>query len=162
MVNVLSPEDRTFLHAIADEGDVVQQFVDVLKVEQTALASGDTDVLPELADKKGQLAVQISQLAEQRNAILMTLGSGVDRSGIENWCALHPTERLASDAWARILTLASEARELNRLNGELIQLRMSANAKALEALRAGKDSLDLYGPDGQSAKPGQRRIDHAV
>ncbi len=57
-----------------------------------------------------------------------------------------------------MLSLASQARELNRVNGELIQIRMQYNAQALEALLGGNGSLALYGPDGQNAAPSARRI----
>ena len=40
--------------------------------------------------------------------------------------------------------------ELNRLNGELIHLRMSHNAQMLEVLLAA-NRQDLYGADGQTS-----------
>ena len=148
---------------ISEEAQSVQEFVDLLLVEQKALSSGDTDELPILAESKGKLADHLNQLAEQRNAALATLGFGANRDGMESWCAKYPDEQEVARIWANVLTLAREARELNRLNGELIKLRMNATAAALEALRASKSSLDLYGPDGQSARTtGQRRIDHVA
>lgn len=151
-----------FLQALTAESDAVQQFVELLKLEQSALTKGNTEVLPELAERKSQLAVHLSGLAAQRNAALAAQGLGVDRAGIAAWCAKHPGENKAGKAWAMILALATEARELIRLNGELINIRMQYNSKALEALRGGNSSLDLYGPDGQATTPGNRRINDAV
>jgi flagellar biosynthesis protein FlgN len=159
---MLNKEEKHLVQAIAEEAQVVQQFVDLLSLEQTALTAGDTDGLPALAEQKSKLAVRLDNLAEQRNMTLKAMGFPADRNGIESWCAQHPAEQIAGDTWAGIIKLAREARELNRLNGELIQLRMNVTATALEALRASKNSLDLYGPDGQSAKAGHRRIDHTV
>jgi len=51
---------------------------------------------------------------------------------------------------------------LNNLNGSLIGIRLNYNAKALEALRGGNTTLDLYGPDGQSKSAGPQRINDAV
>jgi flagella synthesis protein FlgN len=152
----------TFLQTLKAEGEAIQQFVDLLKLEQTSLSHRNTEDLPKLAEQKSKLAVHLNSLAAQRNASLETQGFGVDRTGIEAWFAKHPNEKAAANAWSRILSLATEARELNRLNGELIRIRMQYTAKALEALQGGKQLLDLYGPDGQSATPNTRRINDAV
>ena len=140
----------------------IQKFVDLLKLEQTALSAGNTDALPEYADQKNLLAIQLSNLAEQRNILLSAQGFKSDRAGVESWISKHTKERSAGATWAQILALASEARELNRINGELIQLRMQYNARALEALMGANKSLDLYGPNGQSTSLGSRRIHDAV
>lgn len=152
----------SFLKAIDAELAAVQQFVDLLKLEQVELSTGSTDALPQLAERKSTLAGHLSELAAQRNAILAAQGLGADRVGLEAWCAKHPTEKKAAKAWTAMRTLAAEARELIRLNGELINTRMQYNARALEALRAGSSTLDLYGPDGQARTPGNRRINDAV
>lgn len=151
-----------FLKALLAEIEVVQQFVDLLKLEQTSLSNGSTDDLLEFADQKGKLAVQINSLATQRNTLLAGQGFGADRAGVEAWCAKQPKEKATANAWANILSLAYEARELNRLNGELIQIRLQYNSKALEALQGGENSFDLYGPDGQATTQGHRRINQAV
>ena len=140
------------------EAQTVERFVDLLKLEQSALGRGDTDKLPGYAEQKLEFAAQLNELAAQRNAALATLGFSGDRAGADAWCARHPEEPAATRAWTAVLALAGEARELNRLNGELIRLRMQYNAKALEALRGGASSLDLYGPDGQTTPPERRRI----
>jgi len=159
---IAAQKSGVFLQALAAEADAVARFVELLKLEQSALTKGNTEVLPELAERKGQLAVELSGLAAQRNATLAAQGLGTDRTGIAAWCAKHPGEKKVGKAWTMILALATEARELIRLNGELITIRMQYNSKALEALRGANSSLDLYGPDGQATAPGSRRINDAV
>ena len=152
----------TLQQTMVAEAQTVERFVDLLKLEQTSLRSGDTDALPGHTEQKLEFAAQLSEFATQRNAALALLGFNADRAGVEAWCAEHPQEEIAAKAWTSVLALAGEARELNRLNGELIRLRMQYNARALEALRRGASSLDLYGPDGQTATPGRQRINHSV
>jgi len=147
---------------VVAEVQTIGQFVDLLKLEQAALRSGDTETLLGYAEQKLNLASRLDELAAQRNAALAAQGFSTDRIGVEAWCAKHLEEDIATKAWATVLALAGEARELNRGNGELIRLRMQYNAKALEALRGGASSLDLYGPDGQATAPGRRRINHSV
>ena len=162
-MTTVSEEQRTaFLQIISAEVDAVRSFISLLQGEQTVLSNGKTDDLPELIEKKNQLAIELTTLAGQRNTLLTKHGFATDRAGVEAWCAKHPKEKTISEAWTTILSLAKEARELNRLNGELIQIRMQYNNKALETLLGQNKALDLYGPDGQSTSPGHRRINDAV
>jgi flagella synthesis protein FlgN len=158
----LTTETAAFVQTITAEAEAVQQFIDLLKLEQTTLSNGKTDDLPAFAEQKSRLASHLNSLATQRNTSLAAQGFGADRKGVESWCAKYPDKKTAKITWTKILSLAGEARELNRLNGELIQMRMHYNAKALEALQGGRNSLDLYGPDGQSTTAGNRRINDAV
>lgn len=145
------------------EGEVklLEQFVELLRSEQTALAQGAADDLPRLANQKNGLVVQLNLISAQRTTFLQAHGFTADRAGIDDWCAQAQDAEITA-TWQQVLQLAAEARELNRVNGELIQIRMQFNAKALEALGGAKNSLELYGPDGQSTKPGSRRINDAV
>ena len=152
----------TLQQTMVAEAQTVEQFVDLLKLEQNSLRRGETDALAGYAEQKLKFAAQLNEFAARRNAALALLGFGADRTGVEAWCAKHPKEEIAAKAWATVLALASEARELNRLNGELIRLHLQYNSKALEALRGGASSLDLYGPDGQTTTPGRQRINHSV
>lgn len=155
-------DHQELIRGLNDEARLLQQFVDLLLLEQKALSAGSTDDLPPLAEEKSKLAVQLDRIAEYRGKSLVAMGFSADRKGIEAWCARFPTDQTAAHMWEKVVDLAHEAQALNRLNGELIQLRMNVTAAAMESLRVGKSSLELYGPDGQSAKADHRRIDHAV
>lgn len=152
----------SLLHTLEAEIVAVQRFVTLLELEQRSLGAGSTGDLPVYANEKAKLVADLNNLAAQRNAFLTAAGFGADLAGITSWLSKHPEEENAADAWSKILTLAAEARELNRLNGELIRTRMQYNALALEALQGSKNQLDLYGPDGQSKAARQRRINDAV
>jgi flagella synthesis protein FlgN len=140
------------------EAEAVLRFVDLLKQEQQTLANGDVETLTSLIPQKNSLASELTTLAKQRNTSLAAEGFGPDRAGIDAWCNRHPTKNKVSTVWSRILSLASEARELNRLNGELIQIRMQHNTLALEALQGASRPLNLYGADGQTVGHSNRRI----
>ena len=150
------------LQTLTAEAEAVQRFVDILQLEQSALKNGKTDDLADFAEKKSQLGITLKQLSAQRNALLAASGFNDDRAGVEAWTAKYPAEKRVNEAWAAILSLASEAKELNRLNGDLINLHLQYNSKALEVLSGGNSALELYGPDGQSQTLGKRRINDAV
>ena len=158
----MAAQASVFLQAMTAEVVAIQQFVSLLKLEQTSLSNGNIDNLPEFAEQKSKFSVHLNSLAEQRNSALAAQGFAADRAGIEAWCTKYLEEQNARKAWQKILSLAGEARELNRINGELIQMRLQYISKALEALQSGNKSLDLYGPDGQSTPADNRRIYGAV
>ena len=152
-------EASPLLPLLTEEAGAISRFIDLLKREQSQLAQGATEELPALADQKTLLAEHLQGLAVQRNAWLSAQGCPPDRPGIEAWQDLHPEAETLAPAWAKIIALASEAHELNRLNGELIDLHMRHNTRALNALRGSTASLSLYGSDGQSRISNSRRID---
>lgn len=150
------------LRTLQTEADAVARFADLLRQEQNTLAIGDVDALTPLIEQKNSVAAELTACAQRRNALLAAEGLTPDRTGIEAWCALHPANTDVSAAWSRILLLARDAHELNRVNGELIQIRMQHNAQGLEALLGASRSLELYGPDGQTAAHSGRRINDAA
>ena len=56
------------------------------------------------------------------------------------------------------MCLAAHASQLNRFNGELIQVRLRYNQQALHALiGASQQAAGLYGPNGQPSLVGSGR-----
>lgn len=141
------------------EVTAVRRFVGLLEREQSMLIKGDIDGLLELVDEKNNVAAQLTTLARQRGERLADAGISADKRGMSVWLAEHPHEAGAHAQWGVLLSLATQARELNRLNGDLIRLRLQHNTQALEALLgAASAPLSLYDRDGHSAHVGIRRI----
>ncbi len=143
---------------IAAEADVVSAFVVLLKEEQEVLKAGSADALPGIVERKTATALKLSPLTAARNAEFSRAGAATNRVGIEAWLTKLPPDDAVCRNWQRLQILAEEARELNRVNGQLIQLRMQTNNQALEALLAAANRQDLYGADGQAATGSTRRI----
>ena len=146
------------VHAVEAEVTAVQRFLALLELEQGLLVKGEVDELIDLAREKNELAAQITELGSRRTEAVAAGGLPADRPGIDAWLAVHPSETRARDAWNSLMSLAGQAHEVNRTNGELIQIRMQHNAQALEALLGSNASLALYGPDGQNTPASGRRI----
>ncbi|QKS28546.1 MAG: flagellar protein FlgN [Candidatus Accumulibacter similis] len=148
----------TLRQLLEEEVAVVRTFVGLLEREQRLLIEGDVDGLPALLQEKNEVATRLAAIAEQRRVVLAADGLSANRAGVAAWFAAHPGENDARTAWAEVLPLATRAQELNRLNGEVIQLRLQSNAQAIEALVGSSGALGLYGPDGQSRPGGGGRI----
>ena len=153
----MSIDDNVLAPTLAREREAIVRFIELLELEQDALRHGKTDGLAELAARKDEVAVDLERQAGQRRSLLAANGLTTDRQGTDAWCAQHP-EATDTAVWREILTLAGRARELQRVNGELIDLHLHYTAQALEVLQGSARSLDLYGPDGQSTSTGAQRI----
>ncbi|HNC50938.1 MAG TPA: flagellar protein FlgN [Accumulibacter sp.] len=146
----------SFLPTIAAEVADMQGFVALLEKEQEMLGKGRTDDLPALVEKKNELAAALASIADRRSQALVAAGLAADRAGMSALLAMQPDADGARGLWSSLLALATRARELNRVNGELIALRMQHNTQALQALLG--TPLGLYGPDGQNTRVGSHRI----
>lgn len=158
----MAAEPSELLRTVTTEADIAAKFIALLKLEQSALTDGNIDSLNDLIQRKTEVCSSLAALAAQRNTFLTTQKLAPDRLGIEAWLKRYPAEKQLRAAWSKVLTLANEGRELNRVNGELIRLRMQHNAQMLDALMGASKSLNLYGPDGKTTSPGGQRINAAV
>lgn len=150
------------LRTLEAEAEAISRFVELLRLEQAALGNGDTDDLASFARDKNVVSSELALLADQRNATLTGLGLEADRTGIEAWLEAHASETRTHKAWSKVIALAGEARELNRVNGKLIQIHLQHNTQALAAIQGASRTLHLYGPDGQTAPFLSQRINDAV
>lgn len=143
---------------IAAEADVVSAFVLLLQEEQEILKSGSPDALPAIVERKAAATQKLGPLSSARNSALVRAGFATDRPGVEAWLQANPRDQATRKQWEKLQSLAAEAKELNRLNGELIHLRLQHNTQAVETLLAAANRQDLYGADGQAAQATTRRI----
>jgi len=99
------------------------------------------------------LAVQaLNKLANARKSTLLARGAKTDPGGIEAWLQAHAADSLP--VWHDIQNMAAHAQQMNRSNGELIQVKLRNNQQALTVLRNAVNSASgLYGPDGQPHLP---------
>ena len=137
---------------IAAEADMVSAFVALLREEQEILKSGTPDALPSVVERKTVLAARLNPQSQLRNRTLAAAGHATDRVGMEAWLKQHGDDAATRKAWTRLLDLAREAHELNRLNGELIRVRQQHAAEALDALLPGLRQ-DIYGASGGQGTP---------
>lgn len=142
-----------WLSQLTAEQTMLREFVQLLQSEQATLVGIDTDQLLVFSDQKSGLIARLAAQAKQRRELQAMLGFGGD---VEHWLKSNlPT---ALDGWHLLQQLAREAQELNRINGELIQVRLRHTQQALTVLTAASNSASLYGADGQTHHVGGGRI----
>ncbi len=147
----MSLSATSILQSIEAERDALRAFIALLEREQQILLAPATDPLLELAGEKTHAAETLSASAGQRRQQFPA-----EPSAIEPW--LKKNAPGAIGAWHDLLRLAAHASQLNRLNGELIQVRLRYNRQALHALiGASQQAAGLYGPNGQPSLVGSGR-----
>jgi flagella synthesis protein FlgN len=133
-----------FLSNLNDECAALSAFVVLLEDEQNALLGQPSETLLQLAEAKTQLADKITALAEARKRFLPE----ATRDTVE-WLKKNAPQGLPK--WQEARQLAAQAHQINKTNGELIQIKLRYNQQALNALYgAAQSAAGLYGADGQT------------
>lgn len=136
---------RSLLQTVEREAEICQELVDLLQKEEQLLISNELAPLMQLSQSKSQLVGQFVLASQTRYKQLAQAGLSPEDSSM-NDLLMHQPE--AHRAWNQFLQLVMTAKELNRTNGLLLQRLASRNQNALMAIQ-GRQSSQLYGPDGQ-------------
>ena len=149
---------NAFLLSLKREFEAFRQFHQILSTEHEALLNGDADELINLAQRKNERVIELTQLAEARNQFLTESVGSTNQIGMEIWLdSYDPADKnRAGKLWQDLIDLARTAKELNQSNGQLIHTRLAHNQEALNVLLgANAGTSNLYGADGQAymAKP---------
>lgn len=151
---------ESLIELVSRECRLLGEFVALLGDEEQALVAGDTETLAKLTPRKTELVSRLNQIAELRNLSMRANGLPADTVGLESW---RRRDGAAAGAAGQLMALAEQARERNRVNGQLIALHLQKTQEALAALTGGDARRQTYGRDGQTepAKTGYRLIDSA-
>lgn len=136
---------------LTSEHERIAALVDLMKQEQQLLVVADADALGELTPRKVALVQELAQLSRQRHGALGAAGFIAAEAGMEPWLAARGDDASRA-AWSQLLAATAEAKELNRVNGMLLNRQMAHNQMVLNALRtpAAAPESTLYGAKGQT------------
>ncbi|HEY5764046.1 MAG TPA: flagellar protein FlgN [Rhodocyclaceae bacterium] len=151
---------ESLIDLVSRECRLLTEFVALLGDEEQALVAGDTEALAKVTPRKTEIVSRLNQIADLRNRNMRASGLPADTAGLESWRQRDSSSASAAD---QLITLAGQARERNRVNGQLIALHLQKTQEALAALTGGDARRQTYGRDGQTepAKTGYRLIDSA-
>ncbi|MDL2357763.1 MAG: flagellar protein FlgN [Pseudomonadota bacterium] len=143
---------------VRDEQQLISSLVSLMQQEQQFLVSADSDGLDKVTPQKSALVLQLAALANQRHQALAAAGFAAGEAGMAAWLA-SATDAAAAAAWNDLLDQTRVAKELNRVNGMLINKQMTNTQVVLNAMRtpAGGGEDGFYGPRGQTSVGGPSR-----
>jgi len=139
--------DLTF--HLNNEISSLRAFLLLLEKEQQALLTQDSELLLTLADEKNQATHKLIELSNLRRRSINLNAVNTDTTA---WLEKNAPSCLS--AWKEVRELAKQAHQFNQINGEVIQLKLRSNQKALTVLLgANENAAGLYGRDGQPNLP---------
>lgn len=142
---------------LRDEQQLIGSMVELMKTEQKLLVGADVDGLANLTPSKLQLAQRAALLSRTRHKALGAAGFTAAETGMEPWLAVSGSDDLRGQ-WNRLLTLTREAKELNRVNGMLINKQLAHTQTVLTELRGPTANPGgVYGSGGQTQFGGPSR-----
>lgn len=146
------------LDTLHDEQQLLSSLLDLMKQEQQCLIDADIDSLNAITPRKAELMNELAVLANQRHQALEAAGFAAEEAGMQAWVE-QTASSSAADGWSNLLDLTREAKEVNRLNGMLINKQMTHNQNLINAMRQPANAGDaaVYGPTGQTAPGGPSR-----
>ena len=143
---------------LRDEQRLITSLVELMKQEQQFLVKADSGGLETITAQKSAMVQQMAVLAGQRHLALGAAGFAAGEAGMEPWLAAC-RDIDAGALWRDLLERTRAAKELNRVNGMLINKQMTHTQVVLSAMRTPAGGVDagVYGPSGQAATSGPSR-----
>lgn len=139
----------TPLNSLREEEHIMSTLLDLLREEQHLLVTAEIEGLPAITTRKTALVTQMTLLSAQRHRSLGKSGFPAEEAGMDAWIAASGAAREESASlWQSLLQHARAAKELNRINGMLINKQMGHAQGALQALSP--KGANVYGPGGMS------------
>lgn len=151
-----SPED-----SLPQEHETIRALTQLLKLEQEHLIAADIDGIASLTEPKAQATARMAELAAQRHSALAAAGCDASETGMQAWLQTPDASPAANQSWTELIEMARVAREINRVNGTLINKQMVRNQSMLNILQHGNpQGNQFYGPDGQTS--GKSTVRHII
>lgn len=136
------------------EQHTMQTLHHLLLQEQAALIEASIEGLTDLTQAKASLVSELGRLAKQRHAALAAAGFAASESGMRDWIDATTDADQHTSSWTTLLSMTTEARELNRVNGMLIGRHLLRNQTELNILQGKPQNSNFYGRNGQSTGKG--------
>jgi flagellar biosynthesis protein FlgN len=143
--------------SLGEELNAGNTLLQLLKQEQEHLINADLEALTTLTEEKAKVVARMTELAQQRHRALGANGFEAGETGMQAWLNSRAAAPAVEKTWQDLLTLAKQAKELNRTNGLLIGQHMARNQNALNVLQGDPHGGTMYGPNGQSTSQSSSR-----
>jgi len=142
--------------SFVQDAQLVADLLETLSREQASLVMADIDSIESLMEEKAVLLQRINMTAKSRYAELAANGFEANESGMLAWLK-HQAKPTVNEQWLNFQKTLSQAKEMNRLNGVLINKHFNRNQQLLNHLQGNSSAGDVYGKNGQAKAYAQAR-----
>jgi flagella synthesis protein FlgN len=139
------------IQAISFEQDakLANELLATIRKEQSALVRADIDAIEALLDEKSAVLQRMNVVVLNRYEALAANGFEPNEIGMSEWLKRQAKPAL-NEAWIVLKKTLIQAKELNRLNGILINKQFNLNQQLLNHLHGNSSDSDVYGRNGQA------------
>ncbi|MCB5207477.1 flagella synthesis protein FlgN [Methylovorus mays] len=128
---------------------LVNQLIVLLSREQASLVKADMDEIEPILAEKAQLLNQLGAVVQNRYKALAVHGFEGSEKGMADWLVAQKTAEI-QQAWMKFNKMLLQAKEMNRVNGVLINKHFSRNQQFLSALQNQHSAGQIYGSNGRA------------
>jgi flagellar biosynthesis protein FlgN len=140
------------------ENDVklINELMFLLSREQFSLIDMDIDAIENLLDEKSTLLQKINASVLVRYQALSNAGYEPNENGMAAWIESSVPMKYIQ-LWQDFQNTLAQAKELNRVNGQLINKHFNRNQQFLNELKGDFANNGVYGPNGQTSSQSYKR-----
>ncbi len=136
-----------FNQDLLNEISLMEQFLEIVINEHSMLSANNIDDLENILQVKSDLIAELLIVSNNRLSALAELGFSNKNSSMTLLINQSNNETLEQH-WQKLINIGSQADEINKNNGYIVNGLFYANQNSLAFLQ-GKNMNSLYGPDGR-------------
>jgi len=133
-----------------------KHFNDLLEQESAVLASQNNEELIALSSQKKSMVTTLEKQTKTLHIFLISLNINNGLYGLSDAISnmtVIAEQKLLSTAWLNIKALSDANKDLNEINGSIIELNRRHTERSLDVLRGQVGTTNsTYGADGQAMK----------
>jgi len=130
----------------------------LLREESHLLLARDPARLEQLIEAKTLQVSELVSLDERRETLFREAGLNGEKQKMGQMLDEHFAGTDLADLWRRLLSLAEECQQLNRLNAATLEIGQQHLSRALQVLRGTVTEDELYNPHGEKSPLDARRL----
>lgn len=135
--------------SIEQESRTVSRLIEILEQEQSYLINADIEQIQTLLEEKSKLLQSLNMSSQERYQWLSAAGYSANETGMSDWLKQN-SENALQTSWLTMQQALFKAKELNRVNGMLINKHFTRNQQLLNTLQGQTEVDNFYGPNGQA------------
>lgn len=136
---------------------VSKQLKKLLIAEQKAITDRDIPAFEEIIDKKRIVLERLAPYEQARIFLLESDGIEHGPESMDGFIKKCGDDGSLSELWKRLSVIATDCRDHNRQNHQLVELFSAHTRKALCVLRGETMETNVYGPDGDTSDAHENR-----
>ncbi len=150
-MKLIAEQQKQISHMLSTELQCADEMRSILEQENGALLNGEPEKILSIIEAKQVTKSKMQKLLLHRDRFLKALSLPSGNQGTQKLIDQLPGSQ-AEQLWKKLTIQAIQLKEINEVNGGIVNLSLKHNQLALGILTGQSPETDTYGPGGQSRK----------